>query len=348
MTDRRRFLTRGAIAAAVTAAASGAGIVAGAKRASAGISGGTEPSELHIGRQNENLNPGGTTELHGGTANNNSSLVSFESNSAGADTNVLLVEHIGGGSAPNGISIDVSGGTGGTGHGLEATINNSAGGFAVLGTAIGSGGTQIGVQGTRLANPGGIAVRGFANTLNAVGVSADSLLGPALSLTDNSQTMPPTTGSWTSGSFVHSGGTLWFCVDGGTGTDSKWVRLTSVFVPLAAPQRIYYSATSPPGTKITHGEERTISALTDGHVPAGASAVSMNLAVIATTGTSGFLAVFPADQAYPGHSNLNWFGANQILANSAVTSVDGAGDFKVRCGTNGNTHFVVDILGYYT
>ncbi|MEX0663500.1 MAG: hypothetical protein WD598_01865 [Acidimicrobiia bacterium] len=189
---------------------------------------------------------------------------------------------------------------------------------------------------------------------SAIAVEATSNTGAPLRLVSDggSIAMPPTTNTWEQGSMrVDGDGDIWYCWEGGAGSDSSWYPLSLIpaFIPLAAPQRIYLSSTTSPFTKITNGQERTISSLTGGHIPPTAFAVLFNLAVISTTGTSGFLAAFAADVVYPGHSNINWFGTNQIIANTVVTATDVNGDFKIRCGSNSaGTHFVIDALGFYT
>ena len=72
-----------------------------------------------------------------------------------------------------------------------------------------------------------------------------------------------------------------------------------------------------------------------------------DLSVTQTAGT-GFLAVFEDGIPWAGHSNINWYAPNQVVANNATTGFSIAGDFRVRCGTTGSTHFVVDALGFYT
>jgi hypothetical protein len=189
---------------------------------------------------------------------------------------------------------------------------------------------------------------------SAIAIEATANTGAPLRLVSDggSIAMPPTVNTWEQGSMrVDADGDVWYCWDGGAGAASSWYPLSLIpaFIPLAAPQRIYLSSTTSPFTRIGNGQERTISSLTGGFVPPTAFAVLFNLAVISTTGTSGFLAAFAADVAWPGHSNINWFGTNQIIANSVVTATDVNGDFKIRCGSNSiGTHFVVDVLGFYT
>ena len=100
---------------------------------------------------------------------------------------------------------------------------------------------------------GGTGVQAQANTIDGVGLTADSTAGAAILLTDHTQTIPPTTGTWTAGSLVQTGGQLWYCTQSGTGSASKWVQLSttgSKLITLASPVRVYDSR---PGANPTRG-----------------------------------------------------------------------------------------------
>ena len=60
----------------------------------------------------------------------------------------------------------------------------------------------------------------------------------------------------------------------------------------------------------------------------------------------GFVAVFAANVAWPGNSNINWSQSDQNLANGVVTAVDPSGAVKIRGGVN-RTHVVIDVQGYF-
>jgi hypothetical protein len=101
-----------------------------------------------------------------------------------------------------------------------------------------------------------------------------------------------------------------------------------------------------PGTKFT------IKNANPCHIPSTASAVAVNM-TIADTGNSGWVALFPGDQAWPGVSNIN-FGAGDFLANGAIVPL-GAGQtldltalaaFAPGGGTG--TNLILDITGYFT
>jgi hypothetical protein len=94
------------------------------------------------------------------------------------------------------------------------------------------------------------------------------------------------------------------------------------------------------GGKLADGEERTIAL----GLP-GARGAVINLTVTETEGTGGFVAVFPANVAWPGNSSINWFGAGQNLANSVTTAVDPTASIKIRGGA-ASTHVVIDRIGW--
>lgn len=81
-------------------------------------------------------------------------------------------------------------------------------------------------------------------------------------------------------------------------------------------------------------------------------AVTFNLTVVSTLST-GYLMVGPGGSV-PTSSHINWFGANQILANAGTMRIypGDIGDvqtIEVRAGgpAGSSTHFVIDITGWY-
>jgi hypothetical protein len=94
------------------------------------------------------------------------------------------------------------------------------------------------------------------------------------------------------------------------------------------------------GGKLNPNEERIVPT----GVPGFAAAAVINLTVTETE-NAGFVAVFAANVAWPGNSNINWSQSDQNLANGVVTAVDPSGQIKVRGGVN-RTHVVIDVQGY--
>jgi hypothetical protein len=80
-------------------------------------------------------------------------------------------------------------------------------------------------------------------------------------------------------------------------------------------------------------------------IPVSAKTVSVNLTV--TDGVSpGFLTLFPADAAsLPLTSNIN-FVPGQTRANNALVQLSAAGEIKVRNGSAGAVHFILDVNGW--
>jgi hypothetical protein len=94
------------------------------------------------------------------------------------------------------------------------------------------------------------------------------------------------------------------------------------------------------GGPLGDGEERTIAL----GFP-GARGAVINLTVTETQGGGGFVAVFPANIAWPGNSSINWFGANQNVANGVITALDTLGQIKIRGGV-APTQVIIDRIGW--
>jgi hypothetical protein len=202
------------------------------------------------------------------------------------------------------------------------------------------------------------SMRGIAGSATTIGVAGASAAGPQLRAEPNAITtpMPPTAGNWLAGSMMATTDPLdstlhdlWYCYADGAGSSSGWFPLSLIpaFIPLPIPQRIYNSLDF--GPPLVNTEERNIDATTGGHVPPTAFAVMFSLGLHQTVNNFGFVGVFPQNiTPWPGNSNINWFGSNQYFATNVVTPISPSSQFTVHCGTNGSTHIVVDMLGYYT
>ena len=208
--ERRRFLRRGAITAAVAAA--GGAVLAKPAGATVVTPGAADLDALAIGAAN--TNSAGSANATALTGSTNALTVPM-----------LSVTQSGAGSAIAG----------------TYTGTNSTASAGLLGTANTTGHA---IKGTRLNGSGGSAVYAFAAAPGASGVIAQSSQGPNVWMLDESQVIPPSTGTWEVGSFVVTGGHVWYCYGAGAGTASKWTRLSSTFVPLATPVRVLNSATS--------------------------------------------------------------------------------------------------------
>jgi uncharacterized protein YkwD len=157
--------------------------------------------------------------------------------------------------------------------------------------------------------------------------------------------------------FTHVGIGSWQTASGaswsGSGTPLRNVFVTAqVFITAPAAGARYHPLTP---TRIldtrTAGTPLGSAALMDlqvagaGGVPAsGASAVVLNVAVTGPTATS-FLTVFPAGEALPLASNLN-FDAGQTVPN-LVTAKLGVGGRLSLYNAFGSTHLIADVAGWY-
>ena len=87
-------------------------------------------------------------------------------------------------------------------------------------------------------------------------------------------------------------------------------------------------------------------------IPATAVAVTYNLTVTTTSGSYGYLTVFPAGNPDPGSSSINWFAPGLDLANGGVVALGNRtapGQIVVLAGfvPETGTDFIIDITGYY-
>ena len=97
---------------------------------------------------------------------------------------------------------------------------------------------------------------------------------------------------------------------------------------------------------ITNGRDGTTGrVLTPGVVPANATAIAYNITVDSTSG-SGWLRVSPGTTAGAG-SAINWSYAGQQIANGLATGTDASGLVTVTSGGGGDTHFMIDVVGYF-
>ena len=78
-------------------------------------------------------------------------------------------------------------------------------------------------------------------------------------------------------------------------------------------------------------------------LPNGATSLALTLTVVKPEAT-GFLTAWPADQARPTVSNLN-FNGSEVRANGSITSVDSSGSFRVF--TSVPAQVVVDVVGAF-
>lgn len=86
-------------------------------------------------------------------------------------------------------------------------------------------------------------------------------------------------------------------------------------------------------------------------VPSTAKAVSLNATVVSPT-VDGFFSMWPAGGVFPVVSTLNFLAGEPAIANGAIVPLASAptSDLSVAYGTAsgaGQTHFVLDVTGYF-
>ena len=99
-----------------------------------------------------------------------------------------------------------------------------------------------------------------------------------------------------------------------------------------------------PGTKFT------IKNAAPCNVPGSAAAIAVNM-TIADTANSGWVALFPGDQPWPGVSNINFL-KSDFLANGAIVPIGAGGTLDLSAlaafepGPSG-TNVIMDVTGYF-
>jgi hypothetical protein len=164
--------------------------------------------------------------------------------------------------------------------------------------------------------------------------------------------------------YVDAAGTLWFTVPG-PGDTIRFVKLAGT--PTAGqfhvinPQRVYDSRQPnyPAALRgaMTPNTNRVVS-VADGRsangtvtlpnaIPAGATAVQINLTADRTTGPN-FLQVTAGNVTTTETSVLNWNGVNVQIANSITVPVSPNREIRIYNGNQtGSTEVIVDVFGYY-
>jgi len=113
------------------------------------------------------------------------------------------------------------------------------------------------------------------------------------------------------------------------------------FVPLA-PSRILDTRSS---GKVVGGSPPSVPVWARAGVPDGASGVVMNVTVTEPTGV-GYVSVYPADQAAPTVSNVNFI-PGETIPNTVVTKLGSNGAVKIGTNPGNQTHVIFDVQGYY-
>jgi hypothetical protein len=123
-----------------------------------------------------------------------------------------------------------------------------------------------------------------------------------------------------------------------------------LYYPLPSPVRLLdtrpnFQACDAAGTPLAGGTDRTEPARTPcSGIPANARAIVGNATVVNFISGGGYITLYPSDASRPNASNLN-FTANHIVPNSFTVGLGANGASKIF--TSADTHFIVDITGYY-
>lgn len=338
-TDRRSFLGKAAIAAAVASVAG----VATSRPADA-----ANGSNFIIGNViGGTLNSAtSTTRLQGGT-----SLEVL----TGTSQDASIV-----GRQPTANRIGVLGEASGTSGQGVAGKNIGDTGIGVYGRNEGSQGVGVYGEHAGAGTIGGVGVVGVSN--NGAGVEGrggvDLLAnGSGLVRMKSAGTLGPTTGGSVGTLARDNAGDMWACVAG-----NSWRKLagpsTAGAYHAVSPGRVYDSreALPSPGA-LTNATNRTISVadkrntaggavVTPNFVPAGAKAVTANITIQTVTGP-GVLAVNPGGVVTTDASTINWNSAGQVIANGVTLTLNANRELTIVCFGGGSTHVIVDITGYY-
>ena len=312
----------------------------------------------------------GVVLLSNGTASAAPSAVNGEAITAG-ETNLST--------APTELVMDPAAAAGVTGP-SSLSVSNAAAGFATAPFPANVGGygnakVANGLHGST-DQPAGFGV--VAANLTSVAPSATQPVPTALAVASlrgaQMRFVPlpgavtgPTPGLHLAGElYSDADGTLWFTVP----VPPPAVAGTVRFVKLAGtpasgafhaidPQRVYDSRQANYTVKgaMAPNSFRVIS-VADGRsangtvtlanaVPAGATAVHINLTAASMTGPN-FLSVTAGDKTATTTSLLNWSAGATQVANSITVPVDATRQIRVFCGDQtGSTDVVVDVFGYH-
>lgn len=362
--DRRGFLGRAAVAAGGAAVGAVAASAGAASPAAAADGAAVTIGAVNGGSTRTVLLVPGTAEYGFGVHEGNLAEFPTDGAIAGAATTAFSAGVVGHGA---GEKIGVYGGTE-DGQGVQAFAVSGTGVVASsqTGTAIralgGNGSTSSAVYATCDAphtsgNGTIVAVSGEGTGLVTIGRRSLHLFPRA----DGGNPHPPAAGAPSSPGALAVGApggntssTLWFCTNGGT--PGTWRKLAGPdtagsFHILGSTVRVYDSRNGNlpnVGTKapLTNAATRVVDCKQGGAVPAGATAVLLNLTIVNTT-LSGYLALFKNGISWPGNSTINWGQPGTVLANSAVVALDDQARFLAKASPTGGADFIVDVIGYY-
>ena len=368
---RRSFVSKGALAAAVGAAAG----LAVSQKASAANGDTVNVGATENGSTTTLFQGGTTLEVDGGNSSGDAAIYGHTANSLGDSTRGVHGAFTGTGAGGVGV-YGAHTGTAMSGVGVYGTTTDSdAGGIGVHGVTEGTTGGEgvrgeskgtkgIGVHGLS-TNTQSTAVLGEATGGRSTGVAGDGTqydieaIGSGIIRISEAQSTDITASSpGTIGSLArNSDGELWYCV-----ATNSWRNLSGGAAPIGpagsfttvAPFRGFDSRFT---TRFSGDENRTISCadsinvadgttVTADALPPGANAVAANITVIAPT-TNGFASINPGGDAVIKASVVNYT-AGQNIANAGIFALDASRQLEAIFGPGGGGHLAIDITGYRT
>jgi Metallo-peptidase family M12/IPT/TIG domain len=196
------------------------------------------------------------------------------------------------------------------------------------------GGTAVTIAGANFVNGATVAIGGVAAT-GVTFVNATRL---------------------TAATGAHATGTVSVVV---TNPDARTGTLANAFFYAPPPSSTrFYTLTpcrvvdtrggAPPvgGPVLAASEQRVLTLAGHCGIPAGAVAISVNVAVVPAA--AGYMTLFPGNGVNPGSSTIN-FGAGQVRGNNAILrlATDGSGTVAVFNGSSGANHFILDVNAYF-
>ena len=359
-TSRRSLVSKGAIAAAVGAAA---GI------ALSSTAHGANGDTVLAGRAEDatatTLLTGGTTfRVNGGFSSGSASIYGVNSGSgrygvrgeydgSGADGAGVYGVHSG---SVSGIGVQ---GLSALGTGIHGRSEATSGGIGVLGESTSTEGVGVFGQGlgTRSVGVRGESTTSGSSGVEGIGARAD-LVAAGSGVIRISATVAtdvtPTSGGQSGAIARNSDGSLWYYAASSTWRKIAGATTGGAFHPVT-PFRVYDSRKAPDG-RLNADASRTLSVsdardvssyvvTTADALPEGATAVAANVVAVGTSGT-GFCAINPGGISTIGASALNWI-SGQNIGNAGTFTLNDSRELQVVVGPNTSLHLTIDITGYY-
>ena len=140
------------------------------------------------------------------------------------------------------------------------------------------------------------------------------------------------------------GGVVWVANASGAGTSSSYVPIVPCRLADTRPE----TNVGTRSTQIVAGESAIFQVTGSNggcNIPASATGIASNVTAANPTATS-FLAVFPADAAFPNVSNLNWAAMGPPVPNQVTVALSAGGAIKAF-NHSGGVDVIIDIVGYY-